>query len=161
MPRGDLTFLNIYAFNDSPNHYQQWDYLNEMLPRKCNWLIGDDFNMVEDPIDKSSSCMKDFFLERFAQDTFKYAFGFNGPKCSLGSLKYSWDNLRKGVDCYLVWLDSIYLALSNVTKPTHQVCKYMIPNDVVRFDHHFLSFKLEVCNPFSMKFYQKMNMWKR
>jgi hypothetical protein len=45
--------------------------------------------------------------------------------------------------------------LFNVTKPTHQACKYAICNDDVRFDHRLLSLELKFATIFPRAFTRK------
>jgi hypothetical protein len=47
-PGGNIIILNIYAPKKSPNHYQLWVHLKEVLPKDLKWLLCENFNMMED-----------------------------------------------------------------------------------------------------------------
>jgi len=53
---GKVGILNSYTFNEVTKRCKLWDYLNDSLPRDYRWIMGNNFNMVENPTNKHIEC---------------------------------------------------------------------------------------------------------
>jgi hypothetical protein len=126
---GDLGFVNIYAYNDTPGQAQLWTDLAIALPANCKWIVAGDFNFVEARNDKTNSCSRMVPLaERMVFNDLKTRLQIEEPPRSLECLQYSWDNLRQDGRQILARLDRCYVFLST-GGASQQIIAYKIKGD--------------------------------
>ena len=52
---GHLGILNVYASNSFGERCVMWNEVFQFIPTYCRWIMTSDFNMVDNPLDRSSS----------------------------------------------------------------------------------------------------------
>jgi exonuclease III len=159
LPGGDLGILNIYSPNDQHDRIMLWQELGLTLPRNYRWILGGDFNMVENPSDKSSQCGRLIGTqERFLFDTLKenlnVADFFQGGR----GLKFSWDNGRSQNQRILARLDRFYIFNNPGLGHSRDIVAYTIQSDSTLSDHHPVNLQLSLGNSPKKKGCWKMNV---
>ena len=120
---------------------------NEMfqsLPVDCHWIMTGDFNMVENPLDRSTlSCSQLMGLKEepaWAEINNKYNNEDYVNKIE-GPL-YSWDNLRNDGIKVLATLNEFNSFSSSIQNPSFHITHYKIMGDSTFSNHHRSPFKL-------------------
>jgi exonuclease III len=136
LPRGDVAIANVYAPNSAHDRMTLWQEMVRCLPLNCRWVVGGDWNVVENGRDKSSregriiSNAESFELELLkahlqVQDYFKYD----------NFLTYSWDNHRADNNRVLARLDRFYIFPNRNEAEDHHILEYNIRGDCGISDH--------------------------
>ncbi len=72
LPCGNLGILNIYAPNNPIDHCNLWELMKAEISNDSNQLFCEDFNMLKQVVNKSSSCSRFIFdKERFSWEVLK------------------------------------------------------------------------------------------
>jgi hypothetical protein len=53
---GNIGVACVYAPNIPTDRRHIWYLMMEPLPKDCDWIVDNDFNMTERPQDKSNDC---------------------------------------------------------------------------------------------------------
>jgi hypothetical protein len=145
IPGGDVGVVNIYAPNASQERILLWRELVNCLPQGCRWVLGGDWNVVEQARDKSSregriiSEVEKLELEILkthlkVSDFFEYD----------QLLAYTWDNHRLDGARVLARLDRFYTFSSQTGAANRHVKEYSIQGDAGHSDHLPVTCMLEL-----------------
>jgi hypothetical protein len=66
-------------------------------------------------------------------------------------IRFSWDNLKKGLDYFLACLNKINPTLAQDPMKMFIPCKYIIHNDNVKSNHHLMSLEVEFHNSLQLQ----------
>ncbi len=141
-----MGIFNIYiAPSEAMKRCVHWEHLKLVLPKHYKWIIGGDFNMVEKVEDKTSKCGKMISnCEKMAWEGLKTLLQVEEPKRSTRSLRSSWDNGRKQMECIMAKLDKMYLNVDSSLTPTLKSIRYIIRGNNERSNHHPTSCEVEI-----------------
>lgn len=133
-PRRRCIYLNAYAPNSPNARRELWDELASSLPQDCKWILGGDWNVVEDHRDKSNSegyiltgAEKVSFQQLMAGLEVFDTFDRTSP------IRYTWDNRRSGTQRVLARLDRYYTFAAPAGEPHAK--EYAILGDSNHSDH--------------------------
>jgi hypothetical protein len=145
LPGGDLGICNIYAPNNPCEHCQLWEALIEVLPATCHWILAGNFNMVLSRQDKKNPCGRLF--PQYEHVIFIQLLGHLGlddnPR-SIGSFKYSWDNLKEDGVQVLAQLDRAYIFCNDSVQGGQKLVTYSIQADTGWSNHYLLEIVTEL-----------------
>ncbi len=141
-----MGLFNIYiAPSEVAKRCVHWEHLKLVLPEHCKWIIGGDFNKVENVKDKTLKCGKMISnCERMVWEGLKTSLQVEEPKRSTRSLHSSWDNGRKQTRCIMARLDKMYRNVDSPLKPTLKSIRYIIRGNNERSNHHPASCEVEI-----------------
>jgi hypothetical protein len=110
LPGGDIGIANIYAHNDSTSCCALWEAMAQELPRTARWLFMGDFNMVGNRADKNRLSSRLVPIrERTIFEAMRSSLNVEDNPRSMGSLKFSWDNLKVDGSRRLARMARLYL----------------------------------------------------
>jgi exonuclease III len=158
LPGGNIGILNVYSPNDQNERKQFWNELSLTLPRQCRWIVGGDFNMVEEALDKSSSCGRLLTSqEHLIWEGLKGELNIEDSFTHSKGLKYSWDNGRTQDQHILARLDRFYTFKEPATGNPRSVTSYIIQGEYSYSDHLLMNIQLKLGNSPNTKGCWKMN----
>ena len=107
-----------------------------------------DFNMVENPVDKSTSSYSHLMelKKELAWVDIKNKYNIEDYFSRNKGPLYSWDNLRKDGIKVLARLDRFYSFSSSIQNPSSHITQYKIMGDSTFCDHHPISFQINLNN---------------
>lgn len=134
IPGGDISILNVYAPNSPSERRGLWDELATVLPQDCRWILAGDWNVVENPVDKSnvdgrilSGAEKISFHQLLAGLEVSDSFD------NSNAIRYTWDNRRRDNKRVLARLDRFYTFNALAGDPIKQ--DYFILGNCSHSDH--------------------------
>ena len=138
---------------------KSWTLEASRLPSDCRWLVSGDFNMVENPLDKSSLCSKIMTQgENLAWEALKSGLHLRDTFNHFGKLKFTWDNRRRD-DCRILGrLDQHYISAPHGSNPHLTSQNYIIRGDCSTFDHLPVSINLVLQDTKKRKLGYKMSV---
>jgi hypothetical protein len=93
LSRGDLRVANIYGLNNAMEWCFNWVKMVQLLPNYYKWIFVQDWNMVKQHRDKSSTCGHLIFQSKsLIWEQLKAQINVEDVFDSKGKLKYTWDN---------------------------------------------------------------------
>jgi exonuclease III len=135
-PGGDVAIVNIYAPNASQERILLWRELVNCLPQGYRWILGGDWNVVEQARDKS------FREGRIISDVEKLELEILKTHLQVTDyfeydqlLAYTWDNHRLDGARVLARLDMFYTFSSQIGAANRHVKEYSIQGDAGHSDH--------------------------
>jgi exonuclease III len=136
IPGGDVAIANIYAPNSFHERIMLWRDLISCLPQGCRWIMGGDWNMVEQARDKSSRGGRIISeVEKFEFELLKAHLQVSDFFKNDQLLAYTWDNHRSDGHRVLARLDRFYLFSSLNGGADQHVAGYSIKGDAGHSDH--------------------------
>jgi hypothetical protein len=101
--------------------------------------------MVEGKENKSSFCRKLIYdKEMFSWEALKSSLDLHKPPRIKNNLRFSWDNQKIGKEKTMARLYRVYIAKGLFKNQVNRVAHYTIKGDGVRFNHHPISYAMEL-----------------
>ena len=106
---GIIGIACIYAPNIPTYRRPLWHIMVDALPKDCEWILGEDFNMTEWPQDKSNDCGRGINdMERFTWNELLNIFQVKDAFIHQGGPRFSWNHGQAGHARRLARLDRFY-----------------------------------------------------
>lgn len=128
---GHIGILDIYASNLASERGATWNEMSQSLLVDCRWIITGDFNLMENPLDRSTSLCNRFMglKEDLAWTNIKNKYNIKDNFSKDEGPLYSWDNIREDGIRVLAKLDRFYSFLSSIQNPSSHIMHYQILGD--------------------------------
>ncbi len=135
----------MYAPNNLTHGRNVWEVIKENVSRDYFWLLSYDLDMVERKENKSSFCGKLISdKKRLSWEALKSSLDLHKPPRIKNNLKFSWDNQKLGKEIITTRLYRVYIVKSLFENQVNRVAHYTIKEGGVRFDHHPISYVMEL-----------------
>ena len=113
-----------------------WPTLQEALPPNIRWIVGGDFNMVENEGDKSCYCSQLISpSKKLIWEATKIRLGIQEKFRAGNGHRFSWDNGRNEGQRILARLDRFYTFIDHPISPILSIESFSVKGDTSLSDH--------------------------